>query len=91
MTAYTLGLGYVASGILFTGLIAIPAVLYFVFNINEVVTFWIAYILTRPLGASFADWFGVPHDLGGLDLGRGWVSCGAYFYDNWTRYLYVGS
>ncbi|HEY8992837.1 MAG TPA: hypothetical protein VIM37_03235 [Candidatus Microsaccharimonas sp.] len=74
MTANTLGLGYLSSGILFAALIAIPAVLYFVFKLNEVVLFWIAYILTRPLGASFADWLGVPHDLGGLDLGRGWVS-----------------
>ena len=74
MTAHTLGLGFLASGILFTVLFAIPAILYFVFKLNEVVLFWIAYILTRPLGASFADWFGVPHDMGGLDFGRGWVS-----------------
>ena len=74
MTAYTLGLGFLASGILFIVLFAIPTVLYFVFKRNEVLLFWIAYILTRPLGASFADWLGVPHDLGGLDLGRGWVS-----------------
>jgi uncharacterized membrane-anchored protein len=74
MTAYTLGLGYLASGLLFILLFAVPAVLYFVFKLNEVVMFWIAYILTRPLGASFADWFGVPRELGGLDFGRGWVS-----------------
>lgn len=74
MTAHTLGLGYLSSGILFAALFAVPAVLYFVFKLNEVVMFWTAYILTRPLGASFADWFGVPHDLGGLNFGRGWVS-----------------
>jgi uncharacterized membrane-anchored protein len=74
MTAYTLGLGFLASGILFAVLFAIPAILYFVFKLNEVVLFWIAYILTRPLGASFADWIGVPQDMGGLDFGRGWVS-----------------
>ena len=74
MAAYTLGLGFLASGILFIVLFAIPTVLYFVFKRNEVLLFWIAYILTRPLGASFADWLGVPRDLGGLDLGRGWVS-----------------
>jgi uncharacterized membrane-anchored protein len=74
MTAHTLGLGYLSSGVLFAVLIAIPALLYIVFRLNEVAMFWIAYILTRPLGASFADWFGVPHDLGGLDFGRGWVS-----------------
>ena len=74
MTAKTLGLGYLSSGILFAILILIPAIAYFRFKANEVVTFWIAYILTRPLGASFADWLGVPAYLGGLDLGRGWVS-----------------
>ncbi|MDB5166958.1 MAG: putative rane-anchored protein [Candidatus Saccharibacteria bacterium] len=74
MTANTLGLGYLASGVMFVGAIAVPAVLYFKFKLNEVTAFWIAYILTRPLGASFADWFGVPRSLGGLDLGRGWVS-----------------
>ncbi|MDB5160469.1 MAG: putative rane-anchored protein [Candidatus Saccharibacteria bacterium] len=74
MTAYTLGLGYLASGLPFAILILIPAMAYFRFKANEVLTFWIAYILTRPLGASFADWLGVPHNLGGLDLGRGWVS-----------------
>lgn len=74
MTAHTFGLGFLTSAILFTGLFAIPAVLYFVFKLHEVALFWAAYILTRPLGASFADWFGVPHDLGGLNFGRGWVS-----------------
>ncbi len=74
MTAYTLGLGFLASGMSFIVLFAIPSILYFVFKMNEVLMFWIAYILTRPLGASFADWLGVPRELGGLDLGRGWVS-----------------
>lgn len=74
MTAYTLGLGYFASGLLFISLIAVPALLYLVFQRSEVMMFWAAYILTRPLGASFADWFGVPRALGGLDVGRGWVS-----------------
>lgn len=74
LTAHTLGLGFLTSGILFAILFTVPAVLYFAFKQNEIVMFWIAYILTRPLGASFADWFGVPNDLGGLDFGRGWVS-----------------
>lgn len=74
MTAYSLGLGYLASGILFAVLIVLPAIAYFWFGLREVVAFWIAYILTRPLGASFADWFGVPTNLSGLGFGRGWVS-----------------
>ncbi len=74
MTATTLGLGYLTSGILFTILFAIPAIGYFKFRVNEILAFWIAYILTRPLGASFADWVGRPTNLGGLGLGTGVVS-----------------
>jgi uncharacterized membrane-anchored protein len=74
MTATTLHLGYFASGILFAILILIPALAYWRFNLNEVAAFWIAYILTRPLGASFADWAGVSHARGGLALGTGSVS-----------------
>jgi uncharacterized membrane-anchored protein len=41
---------------------------------NSVLAFWFAYTITRPLGASIADWLGVPHSLGGLDWGRGVVA-----------------
>jgi len=74
MTAVTLGLGYFSSGILFTALICLPAIAYKLFGLNEVSTFWIAYILTRPLGASFADWIGRPQTLSGLGIGTGTVS-----------------
>lgn len=74
MTASTLGLGYFSSGILFAVLIAAPTLGYFLFGLNEILAFWFAYILTRPLGASFADWIGKPHTLGGLGLGDGQVS-----------------
>jgi uncharacterized membrane-anchored protein len=74
LTAKGLGLGYLASGFLFTGLIAIPAVGYLKLGMNSVLAFWSAYILTRPLGASFADWFAVSHHRGGLALGTGVVS-----------------
>jgi uncharacterized membrane-anchored protein len=74
MTATTLGLGYFSSGLLFIVIFAIPALAYWLFKINAVFAFWFAYIMTRPLGASFADWFGVPKRLGGLNLGRGIVS-----------------
>lgn len=76
MTATTLHLGYFYSGVLFALLIAIPALAYWLFSLNEIFTFWFAYILTRPLGASFADWMGVPYDRGGLGLGTGAVSLG---------------
>jgi uncharacterized membrane-anchored protein len=74
LTARTLHLGYLTSGILFTVLIAIPAVAYRWFRLNPILAFWAAYVLTRPLGASFADWIGVSHARGGLAVGTGAVS-----------------
>ncbi len=72
----TQGLGYFSSGLLFLGLIAVPAILAWKPGINAVLAFWWAYVLTRPLGASFADWFGVGKYLGGLGFGRGPVALG---------------
>jgi uncharacterized membrane-anchored protein len=69
LTAITLGLGYFSSGLLFAGLIVLPAVAYWKFGLNETLAFWTAYVLTRPLGASFADWMGKGHAVGGLGLG----------------------
>ncbi|MHB9041934.1 COG4705 family protein [Acidithiobacillus sp.] len=74
MTASSLDLGYFASGLLFIVLFCIPVVAYFIFDLNEIAAFWIAYILTRPLGASFADWTDKPMLLGGLGFGDGPVS-----------------
>jgi uncharacterized membrane-anchored protein len=74
LTAVTLHLGYLSSGALFAVVILIPALGYRFFGLNAIVAFWFAYIVTRPLGASFADWAGVSHDRGGLDLGPGPVS-----------------
>ena len=72
-TAATLNLGYLASGMLFAVLFFAPAVAYRLGWLNEVAAFWFAYIMTRPLGASFADWFGKPF-LDGLGLGDEKVS-----------------
>ncbi|PZV09367.1 MAG: hypothetical protein DCF22_18680 [Leptolyngbya sp.] len=74
MTASTLGLGYFTSGLLFAGLFALPAIAYWRSGLNEVGAFWLAYILTRPLGASFADWIGRSPDLGGVGFGTGRIS-----------------
>jgi uncharacterized membrane-anchored protein len=76
LTAVTLHLGYLTSGIFFTVVIAIPAVAYWRFDLNPILAFWFAYIVTRPLGASYADWLALPRSWGGLDLGRGPVSLG---------------
>lgn len=73
MTAATLGLGYLDSGVLFIALFAVPAFGYWLFGLNEILAFWFAYVVTRPLGASFADWLGKPY-LGGLGLGDAKVS-----------------
>ncbi|WP_042422017.1 COG4705 family protein [Streptacidiphilus anmyonensis] len=74
MTASTLKLGYFSSGVLFAVLIAIPTVGHWKLGLNAIFAFWFAYIVTRPLGASFADWMGVSHGRGGLDWGTGPVS-----------------
>ena len=74
MTAVTFRLGFFASGILFAVLIALPGLAYRFLRLNEIIAFWIAYIITRPLGASFADWLAVPANAGGLNLGKGPVS-----------------
>ncbi len=73
MTAATLGLGYLLSGVLFAILFIIPGIGYWKFGWNEIFSFWFAYVITRPLGASFADYLGKPI-LGGLGLGDEIVS-----------------
>ena len=73
LTAATLHLGYLLSGIVFTLTILVPLVAWRL-GVNPVLTFWVAYILTRPIGASFADYFGFPKKSGGLGVGHGGVS-----------------
>jgi uncharacterized membrane-anchored protein len=74
MTATTLHLGYLDSGLMFLGLIAVPWIGHRYLGLNEVFAFWMAYVLTRPLGASFADWMAVEPHRGGLGLGAGGAS-----------------
>jgi uncharacterized membrane-anchored protein len=76
LTAMTLNLGYLPSAVLFAAIIAIPAIAYRRLGLNAVVGFWFAYITTRPLGASLADWMAVSPARGGLDWGSGPVSLG---------------
>ncbi|QWT24114.1 hypothetical protein KPL76_01355 [Subtercola sp. PAMC28395] len=71
LTATIFGFGYFGSGILFAVIIAVPAIGYWKFRLNPVFAFWFAYIVTRPLGASFADWIAVSPARGGLGLGTG--------------------
>ena len=85
MTAVTFGWGYLLSGIMFTGLIMLVTISHYIargilglehrhLSRNAVFAFWLAYILTRPLGASFADWMGKAHAMGGLGIGDGPVT-----------------
>jgi uncharacterized membrane-anchored protein len=90
MTAYTLHLGFFTSGVMFTIIFAAPLVARRLFGLHEVFAFWFAYIITRPLGASFADWLGVPKSLGGVNFGRGTVSIGlTLVIIGWVGYLWI--
>ena len=69
LAAERLSLGFFVSLLIFAGMIALVAVAHFGFGANAVLTFWIAYILTRPLGASIGDWLSQPSADGGLGIG----------------------
>ena len=73
-TATALGLGYLASTFFFAAVIMIPAVAWKIFGLNEVVAFWFAYVVTRPLGASVADYLSKPHELSGANFGDGLIA-----------------
>ena len=75
LTADQLRLGYLPSVVVFAVAIAVPAVGWRFFGLDPVVAFWVAYVLTRPLGASVADWLGKPASHGGgLGYGDGTVA-----------------
>jgi uncharacterized membrane-anchored protein len=76
LTALSLNLGFFPSVVLFAAIISIPAIGWWRFRFNPIVAFWFAYIVTRPLGASFADGFSKPSN-GGLGIGDGPVSAAA--------------
>jgi uncharacterized membrane-anchored protein len=74
LTATTFHLGYFYSLVLFAGMIIVPAIGYRWLRWNAILSFWLAYVITRPLGASFADWVGKPVSVSGLGWGDGRVS-----------------
>jgi uncharacterized membrane-anchored protein len=81
LSAEKLDLGYAVSILIFGGLIAAVAVGHYVFKLNAVLAFWLAYILTRPLGASIGDEMSQnSHKYGGLGLGT-----------TGTSYIFLGS
>jgi uncharacterized membrane-anchored protein len=73
-TATTLGIGYAGSIVIFGVLFALPFLVGRWTSASTVATFWFAYVMTRPFGASVADWLGVPHARGGVGIGTGLVS-----------------
>jgi uncharacterized membrane-anchored protein len=74
LTAKVFNLGYLDSGYLFAVLFALPGLAFRFLRLNAVFAFWFAYVITRPLGASFADWFAMSPAKGGLGFGPGPVS-----------------
>lgn len=85
LTASAFGWGFLASGLIFTGIILAIAIAYFLVKAilgprhkylfgSSILAFWLAYVDTRPLGASFADWTDKPHILSGLAWGDGLTS-----------------
>jgi uncharacterized membrane-anchored protein len=68
MTAASFNWGYLASGIAFGFVLAIPLILFLRSGLNRIALFWFAYVFTRPFGASFADYFG-KRVHGGLGIG----------------------
>ena len=73
------GLGYLLTGLLFAAVVISIAMAYFAFRIDGVLAFWLAYILTRPVGASFGDLLSQPPEYGGLGLGTvitSWIFLG---------------
>ena len=69
LVAEKLNLGYFISALVFGGIITVIAVAHLRFKLNAILAFWLAYILTRPLGASLGDYLSQPADKGGLGLG----------------------
>ena len=73
-TAVTVKLGYGGSIFLFAAAFALPALWWAITRRGEIACFWLAYIVTRPLGASVADYLAMPHHRGGLNVGLGNIS-----------------
>lgn len=71
LTAMSLGMGYLASGLFFFGVILLPWIARRQFGLNSIAAFWAAYVVTRPLGASFSDYISKPTSMTGLGFGNG--------------------
>jgi uncharacterized membrane-anchored protein len=64
-----LGLSYLNGALVTAGIILIVVLLHYLTKINEIILFWIAFVFTRPFGATFGDFLTKPISKGGFDLG----------------------
>lgn len=64
------GLSYLNGAFVTAGIIVLVLLLHYFTRINQVLLFWIAFVFTRPFGATFGDFLTKPHDKGGLELSR---------------------
>ena len=69
LAAEGLGLGYLQAGLMYCAVICVIAAAYYVVRMNAILAFWLAYIVTRPMGASFGDLLSQPFANGGMGLG----------------------
>ena len=76
LTAVSFTLGYLGSAVLFAVVIVVPALARWRGWLNPIAAFWFAYVVTRPLGASLADWIGKPVASQGLGVGDAPVAGG---------------
>ena len=70
-TAISLGMGYLTSVFFFLAVILLPALAWWRFGLNSIAAFWLAYVVTRPLGASIADYISKPSSTTGVGFGNG--------------------
>jgi uncharacterized membrane-anchored protein len=69
-TADTTGLGYARAAMVFGALLALVVAAYYLTRVSRTLLFWVAFVLTRPLGAVVGDFLDKPADAGGLELSR---------------------
>jgi uncharacterized membrane-anchored protein len=69
-TADTAGLGYARAAMVFSALLALVVAAYYLTRVSRTLLFWVAFVLTRPLGAVVGDFLDKPADAGGLELSR---------------------
>ncbi|MEH2323795.1 MAG: hypothetical protein V7K32_09505 [Nostoc sp.] len=73
-----LGLSYIQGALVSASVIGVVIALHYVTNLSDILLFWLAFIFTRPFGATFGDFLTKPIKSGGLSLPRGYASAIAF-------------